>query len=80
MTERTNEDEYHNRVMALTTRINDTISADTNEFSVRVNALLTLLALAGMQSDLSKDQFQAAISWQLSEIMSRMTVCEYPVQ
>jgi hypothetical protein len=80
MTERTNEDEYHNRVMALTTRINDTISADTSEFSVRVNALLTLLALAGMQSDLSKDQFQAAISWQLSEIMSRMTVSEHPVQ
>jgi hypothetical protein len=74
------ETEYHASVMALVTKLNDIIDADTTEFSVRVNALLTLLALAGAQSDLTLEQFHAAVTWQLSEIMSRMTVTESPIQ
>jgi hypothetical protein len=72
------EREYHDRVMALVARLND--MRGDGEFSVWVNALLTQLALAGMQSTLTKDEYQAAISWQLGEIMSRMTVSETPLQ
>jgi hypothetical protein len=75
-----NELEYHNSVMALVTRLNDVSNEGSEEFSVRVNALLTLLALAGAQSTLTKDEFVAAVTWQLGEIMSRMTVSESPLQ
>lgn len=74
------EAEYHANVMALVTKVNDTINDNTKEFSIRVNALLTLLALAGAQSNLSKDEFFTAVTWQLGEIMSRMTVTESTVQ
>jgi len=72
--------EYHDKVMALVTQINTAMGSDTQEFSVTINALLTLLALSGVRSDLSKDEFIAAVTWQLSEIMSRMTVTEHPIQ
>ena len=75
-----NELEYHNSVMALVTRLNDVSNEGSEEFSVRVNALLTLLALAGAQSTLTKDEFVAAVTWQLGEIMSRMTVIDSPIQ
>jgi hypothetical protein len=72
--------QYHANVMALVSKINDTINADTGEFSIRVNALLTLIALAGAQSTLSKDEFFTAVTWQLGEIMSRMVVSESTIQ
>ena len=72
--------EYHAKVMALVTQINTAMGSDTREFSVTVNALLTLLALSGARSDLSTDEFIAAVTWQLGEIMSRMTVSESPMQ
>lgn len=74
------EREYHDRVMTLVVKLNDSFGEEAEEFSVRINALLTLLALAGAQSTLNKEEFLAATTWQLSEIMSRMTVTETPLQ
>lgn len=72
--------EYHDRVMTLVTQINTAMGSDTQEFSVTINALLTLLALSGARSELSRDEFIAAVTWQLGEIMSRMTVIDSPLQ
>lgn len=72
--------EYHAKVMALVTQINTAMGSDPQEFSVTINALLTLLALSGVRSELTRDEFVAAVSWQLDEIMSRMTVVESPIQ
>ena len=72
--------EYHDRVMILVTQLNTALGSDTQEFSVTINALLTLLALSGARSELSRDEFVAAVTWQLGEIMSRMTVIESPLQ
>jgi hypothetical protein len=76
----TDNPEYHASVMALVTRLNDAMNTDIPEYSVRVNALLTLLALAGKQSTLTEDEFHAVVGWQLSEIMSRMSVVEGRIQ
>lgn len=72
--------EYHDRVMTLVTQLNTAMGSDTQEFSVTINALLTLLALSGARSELSRDEFIAAVTWQLGEIMSRMTVIDSPLQ
>ncbi len=72
--------EYQDRVMALVSQINTAMGSDTQEFSVTINALLTLLALSGARSELSRDEFVAAVAWQLGEIMSRMTVIDSPLQ
>jgi hypothetical protein len=72
--------EYHDRVMTLVSQINTAMGSDTQEFSVTINALLTLLALSGARSELSRDEFVAAVAWQLGEIMSRMTVIDSPLQ
>jgi hypothetical protein len=72
--------EYHDRVMTLVTQLNTAMGTDTQEFSVTINALLTLLALSGARSELTRDEFVAAVAWQLGEIMSRMTVIESPLQ
>jgi hypothetical protein len=72
--------EYHDRVMALVSQINTAMGSDTQEFSVTINALLTLLALSGARSELTRDEFVAAVAWQLGEIMSRMTVIDSPLQ
>jgi hypothetical protein len=72
--------EYHDRVMALVSQINTAMGSDSQEFSVTINALLTLLALSGARSELTRDEFVAAVAWQLGEIMSRMTVIDSPLQ
>jgi hypothetical protein len=72
--------EYQDRVMALVSQINTAMGSDTQEFSVTINALLTLLALSGARSELTRDEFVAAVAWQLGEIMSRMTVIDFPLQ
>lgn len=72
--------EYHDRVMTLVVKLNDSFGEEAVEFSIRINALLTLLALAGAQCTLNKEEFLAATTWQLGEIMSRMTVTETPLQ
>jgi len=72
--------EYHDRVMTLVSQINTAMGSDTQEFSVTINALLTLLALSGARSELTRDEFVAAVAWQLGEIMSRMTVIDSPLQ
>jgi hypothetical protein len=72
--------EYHDRVMTLVSQINTAMDSDTQEFSVTINALLTLLALSGARSELTRDEFVAAVAWQLGEIMSRMTVIDSPLQ
>jgi hypothetical protein len=72
--------EYHDRVMALVSQIDTAMGSDTQEFSVTINALLTLLALSGARSELTRDEFVAAVAWQLGEIMSRMTVIDSPLQ
>lgn len=74
------EREYHDRVMTLVVKLNNSFGEEAEEFSVRINALLTLLALAGAQSTLNKEEFLVATTWQLGEIMSRMTVTETPLQ
>lgn len=74
------EREYHDRVMTLVVKLNNSFGDEAEEFSIRINALLTLLALAGAQSTLNKEEFLAATTWQLGEIMSRMTVTETPLQ
>jgi len=72
--------EYQDRVMALVSQINTAMGSDSQEFSVTINALLTLLALSGARSELTRDEFVAAVAWQLGEIMSRMTVIDSPLQ
>jgi hypothetical protein len=72
--------EYQDRVMALVSQIDTAMGSDTQEFSVTINALLTLLALSGARSELTRDEFVAAVAWQLGEIMSRMTVIDSPLQ
>jgi len=72
--------EYHDRVMTLVSQIDTAMGSDTQEFSVTINALLTLLALSGARSELTRDEFVAALAWQLGEIMSRMTVIDSPLQ
>jgi len=72
--------EYHEKVMELVTRLITSMNTNFPEYSVRVNALLTLLAMAGKESTLTEDEFHAVVGWQLSEIMSRMSVVEGRIQ
>ena len=76
----TNEDQYHNRVMAVVTKINDTMRDGGDEFSVMVNALITMLAMAGKDSTLTQHEYCLHVAVQLDHIMSSMSVQTHPIQ
>ena len=73
-------DEYHNRVMAVVTKINDTMRDSGDEFSVIVNALITMLAMAGKDSTLTQKEYCLHVVVQLDHIMASMSVQTHPVQ
>ena len=75
-----NEDQYHNRVMAAVTKINNTIRGNGDEFSVTVNALITILAVAGKDSTLTQREYCMSVVVQLDIIMSSMSVQTHPIQ
>jgi len=76
----TNEDQYHNRVMAVVTKINDTMRDGGDEFSVIVNALITMLAMAGKDSTLTQQEYCLHVAVQLDHIMSSTSVQTHPIQ
>jgi hypothetical protein len=76
----TAEDQYHNRVMAVVTKINDMMRDSNDEFSVTVNALITMLAMAGKDSTLTQQEYCLHVAVQLDHIMSSMYVQTHPVQ
>lgn len=64
------DQEYHNKVMQLAVKLNTFLTDQKEPFDLQVNALLTVLALAGASSDLSRAEFCAVVAWQLNNYMS----------
>jgi len=73
-------DEYHNRVMAVVTKINDMMHESEVEFDVGVNALITLLASCSKHSELSDKEFLTMLVAQTMHVMDNMSVQTHPVQ
>ena len=73
-------DEYHNRVMAVVTKINDMMHESEVEFDVGVNALITLLASCSKHSELSDKEFLTMLVAQTMHLMDNMSVQTHPVQ
>jgi len=73
-------DEYHNRVMAVVTKINDMMHESEVEFDVGVNALITLLASCSKHSELSDKEFLTMLVAQTMHLMDNMYVQTHPVQ
>lgn len=76
----TAEDQYHNRVMAVVTKINDMMHESEVEFDVGVNALITLLASCSKHSELSDKEFLTMLVAQTMHVMDNMSVQTHPVQ
>jgi hypothetical protein len=76
----TNEDQYHDCVMAVVTKINDMLHDSEVEFDVMVNALITMLAMAGKNSTLTQKEYCLHVVVQLNHIMASMSVQTHPVQ
>jgi hypothetical protein len=64
--------EYHQKVMRLAVKVNTFLTEQGEPFDVQINAVLTVLALAGSMSDLEQDDFCTIIAVQLDDLMSRM--------
>lgn len=75
-----NEDQYHDRVLALITRLNDTMRDNGDEFSVVINALITMLAMAGKDSTLTQQEYCLHVAVQLAHIMSSMSAQTHQIQ
>jgi len=75
-----NEDQYHERVMAAVAKISDAMYHDGDDFSVSVNALITLLAMLGKESTLTQQEYCLHVAVQLDHIMSSMSAETHPVQ
>lgn len=70
--------EYHDKVMAAAKIIRDALGE--TEFDIAANALMTVLAEAGAQSDLSTEKFLMAAVMQIKHLMDHMTVIEHTIQ
>lgn len=70
--------EYHDKVMAAAKIIRDALGE--TQFDVSTNALMTVLAEAGKQSDLSTEEFLMAAVMQIKHLMDHMRVTEHPIQ
>jgi hypothetical protein len=66
------EREYHQKVMRLAVKLNAFLTEQSEPFDIQVNAVLTVLALAGSMSDLEQEEFVGIIAVQLDELMTRM--------
>ena len=66
------EREYHQEVMRLAVKLNTFLTEQGKPFDVQINAVLTVLALAGSMSDLEQEEFVGIIAVQLDDLMSRM--------
>jgi hypothetical protein len=66
------EREYHKEVMRLAVKLNTFLTEQGKPFDVQINAVLTVLALAGSMSDLEQEEFVGIIAVQLDDLMSRM--------
>ena len=75
-----NEDQYQDRVMALITRLNDTMRDNGDEFGVVVNALITMLAMAGKDSTLTHREYCLHVAVQLDHIMTCMSTQTQHIQ
>jgi len=63
--------EYHEKVMQLSVKLNTFLTEQGESYDVQINALLTVLALAGSVSDLEQAEFCTIIAVQLKGLMSR---------
>jgi hypothetical protein len=66
------EREYHYKVLRLATKLHTFLNEQTDPFDIKVNALLTVLAMAGFSSDLERDEFCTIMAVQLDDLMARM--------
>lgn len=66
------EREYHQKVMRLAVMVNSFLTEQGEPFDVQINAVLTVLALAGTMSDLEQEEFVGIIAVQLDGLMTRM--------
>jgi hypothetical protein len=64
--------EYHQKVMRLAVKVNTFLTEQSEPFDVQINAVLTVLALAGTMSDLEQEEFVGIIAVQLDDLMTRM--------
>jgi len=64
--------EYHQQVLRLAVKLNAFLTEQGEPFDVQVNAVMTVLALAGTSSDLLQEEFVVIIAGQLDDLMSRM--------
>lgn len=64
--------EYHQQVMRLAVKLNSFLTEQAEPFDVQVNAVLTVLAMAGSMSDLAQEEFVGIIAVQLDDLMTRM--------
>jgi hypothetical protein len=70
--------EYHDKVMAAVKIIRDALGE--TDFDVATNALMTVLAQCGKQSDLSTAMFLTAAVVQMKHLMDHMTIIEHTIQ
>ena len=80
MTEETSDADYHERVMTMVGRINASMHEGVDEYSVTVNALITLLAMAGKEATLTQREYCMHVAVQLDHIMSQMSVEPHNIQ
>ena len=66
------DEDYHYKVMQLAVKVNTFLTEQGEPFDVQINAVLTVLALAGSMSDLEQDDFCTIIAVQLDDLMTRM--------
>lgn len=71
---------YHSSVVSLVGKLNDLMNENATDNSVRVNALLTLLGMLSLHTSLTQDEFLAAVSWQLREIVTAYSARDKTLQ
>ena len=74
------EEDYHHRVMSVADRLTEVLRDHEDDYDVVINALLTVLALAGKDSTMSQTGFCATVASQLDDMMTHLRVEEHPIQ
>jgi hypothetical protein len=73
-------EDYSQRVMLVVDRVSAAMQDSPEEFGVIVSALVTLLATAGTQSQMSQPMFCNAVMAQLDELMTHLSGAKISLQ
>lgn len=80
MTEEITDAQYHQQVMGMVDTLAKAIESNERDYSVSVNALITLLALAGKESTMGQTEYCQHVVTQLDHLMSHMAVEHHSIQ